>query len=116
MTLKTARLNGIIQRELTDIFAHEVKDKKLGFMTITGVDVTRDLSYAKVYVTFLGKKYKSRDGMAALERCNGYVRTLLARRLTTRKVPQLRFVLDTSLEYGNHIDSILEDMKEDGSV
>lgn len=114
MAAKKEKINGIIQRELTEILATEVRDPKIGFITITDVEATSDLSYARVYVTFLGKDYKKRDGMQALERSNGFIRSLLAKRLTTRKVPELKFILDTSLDYGNHIEGILNEIyKED---
>ena len=113
MTVKKEKINGIIQRELTEILATEVRDPKIGFITITAVETTSDLSYAKVYVTFLGKDYKKRDGMQALERSNGFIRSLLAKRLTTRKVPELKFILDTSLDYGNHIENILNEIHKD---
>lgn len=113
MTVKKEKLNGIIQRELTEILATEVRDPKIGFITITDVEVTSDLSYAKVFVTFLGKNYKRRDGMEALQRSNGFIRSLLAKRLTTRKVPELKFILDTSLDYGNHIESILNEIHKE---
>lgn len=114
MTVKKEKLNGIIQRELTEILATEVRDPKIGFITITGVETTTDLSYAKVYVSFLGKNYRKRDGMEALQRSNGFIRSLLAKRLTTRKVPELRFILDESLDYGDHIEKIIQDIhKED---
>lgn len=113
MSVKKEKINGIIQRELTEILATEVRDPKIGFITITAVETTTDLSYAKVYVTFLGKDYKKRDGMQALERSKGFIRTLLAKRLTTRKVPELKFVYDKSLDYGNHIESLLKDIHKD---
>ncbi len=111
MALKKEKMNGIIQRELTQIIQTEVKDPQIGFITITGVDVTADLSIAKVYVTFLGKGYDNVKGMKALERSKGFIRSLLAKRLTTRKVPELQFVKDTSLEYGNKIENILKDIQ-----
>lgn len=110
MALKKEKLNGIIQRELSDILQNEVRDPKIGFCTITGVDVTSDLSIAKVYVSFLDKNKKK--SMDALERSKGYIRTLLSKRLTVRKCPELHFVLDTSLEYGNKIESIIEELHE----
>lgn len=114
MVLKKEKMNGIIQRELTQILQMEVKDPKIGFCTITAVDVTRDLSIAKIYVTFLGKGYDKKAGMEALERSKGFIRSLLAKRLTIRRVPELHFIQDTSLDYGNKIDAILKEInKED---
>ena len=111
--MKKEKINGIIQREITSILSTEVRDPKIGFVTITAVEVTTDLSYAKVFVTFLGKDYKKRDGMEALNRSKGYIRSLLAKRMTTRKVPELNFVLDTSLDYGNRIENIIKDINKE---
>ncbi len=113
MAIKQNRMNGIIQRELTEILQREVKDPKLKFCTITDVDVSGDYSVAKVYVTFIGKNYKKRDGMIALERSKGFIRSLLAKRLTIRKVPELRFILDTSLDYADKIEKIIDEINEE---
>lgn len=110
MALKKEKLSGIIQRELSQILQVEVRDPKIGFCTITAVDLTNDLSIAKIYVTFLGKDFDIRKGMQALERSKGFIRSLLAKRLTIRKVPELIFVNDTSLEYGNKIEKIIDDL------
>ena len=112
MVLKKDKMNGIVQRELSQILQTEVRDRGIGFCTITAVDITNDLSIAKVYVTFLEKGYSKAKGMEALERSKGFIRSLLAKRLTIRKVPELKFVLDTSLEYGNKIESIINDLNK----
>ena len=110
MAMKKDKLNNIIQRELSTIIQNEVKNSGVGFCTITGVDVTSDLSYAKVYVSFLNKNTKK--SMEALERSKGYIRSLLAKRLTIRKCPELQFVLDTSLAYGNKIETIISEINQ----
>lgn len=109
MVMKKEKMNNIIQRELSDILRNEVKDPQIGFCTITGVNTTSDLSIAKVYVSFLNKNKK---GLAALERSKGFIRSLLAKRLTVRKCPELQFVLDTSLEYGNKIENIINELNK----
>ncbi len=110
MAMKKDKLNNIIQRELSSIIQTEVKNSGVGFCTITGVDVTSDLSYAKVYVSFLNKNTKK--SLEALEKSKGFIRSTLARRLTVRKCPELIFVLDTSLDYGNKIESIIEEINK----
>ena len=110
MVLKKEKVSGIIQRELSQILQMEVRDPKIGFCTITAVDLTNDLSIAKIYVTFLGKDFDTRKGMQALERSKGFIRSLLAKRLTIRKVPELHFVNDTSLQCGNKIEKIIDDL------
>lgn len=110
MVVKKEKMNNIIQRELSYILQTEVKDPHIGFCTITGVNVTADFSIAKIYVSFLNKNQKK--SMEALERSKGYIRSLLAKKLTIRKCPELQFVLDTSLEYGNKIEGIIDQLNE----
>ncbi len=105
MVMKKDKLNHIIQREISSILQTEVKDPAIGFCTITDVDVTSDLSYAKIYVTFLNPNQKK--SLEALEKSKGFIRSLLAKRLTVRKCPELIFMIDKSLEYGNKIDNII---------
>lgn len=112
MVLKKEKMNNIIQRELSDILQTEVRDPKIGFCTITAVDVTNDLSIAKIYVSFLNKNTK--ESMEALNRSKGFIRSILAKRLTIRKCPELHFVLDTSLEYGNKIETIINEINHKG--
>ena len=108
--MKIGKVNNMIQRELSSILMMEVKDPHIGFCTITDVEVTSDLSYAKVYVSFLNKNTKK--SMEALERSKGYIRSLLAKRITIRKCPELQFVLDTSLAYGNKIETIITEINK----
>lgn len=111
MALKKDKMNNIIQRELSQILQTEVKDPHIGFCTITGVDITNDLSIAKIYVSFLNPNQKK--SMEALERSKGYIRSLLAKRLTIRKCPEIHFVLDKSLEYGNKIEDIIDQLNQE---
>lgn len=112
MAVKKDKLNGMIQRELSQILQMEVRNKDIGFCTVTAVDVTNDFSIATVYVTFLKPHGGNKKAMAALEKSKGFIRTLLSKRLTIRRVPELKFKLDTSLEYGNKIETILNDLNE----
>lgn len=111
MSLKTERLDMILQREISNILQFDLKNPKLGFVTITDVQCSRDLSLAKVYVTFLGKKERNDAGMKILQQSKGYIRSTLAKRLTIRKVPDLVFIHDTSLEEGNKIENIIKNIK-----
>lgn len=111
MSLKQERVAGIIRKEISEIIQFSLKDPKVGFVTVTDVTVTGDLGIAKVYVTFLGKDARSDAGLKALERSKGFIRTELAKFLSIRKVPELIFVLDDSLDQGNRIDSLLEGLK-----
>lgn len=110
MTIKVDKINTQIQREISLILQNEVRDRDLKMCTITAVETTNDLSISKVYVTFLNSNQKK--GLEALQRSNGFIRNLLAKKLKVRKCPELHFVLDTSLEYGNKIESILKELNE----
>lgn len=110
MSMKKDKVAGIIQKEISEIIQFELKDPKVGFITITDVEVSGDLSQAKIFVSFLGQEARKEAGMKALERSKGFLRTQLAQRLTIRKVPQLIFLHDTSLERGNKIEKIIADI------
>lgn len=110
MSLKTERLDMVLQREISSILQFELKNPRLGFVTITDVQCTNDLSQAKVYVTFLGKQERNEAGMKILQQSKGFIRSTLAKRITIRKVPDLIFVQDTSLQEGNKIENILKEL------
>lgn len=109
MVLKKDKMNHIIQRELSSILQLEVSNKEIGMCTITAIDVTTDLSLAKVYVTFLGSG-NNEERLAALQRTKGFIRSTLAKKLTIRRVPELSFMLDSSLDYGNKIENIINNL------
>ena len=109
-SVKNERMDMILQREISNILQFDLKDPKLGFVTVTDVQCTRDLSMAKVYVTFLGKQERNDAGMRILQKSKGYIRSTLAKRIKIRKMPDLTFIQDTSLAQGNRIESILNDL------
>ncbi len=113
MSVKVERLNQIILKEVTEIIQFELKDPAIGFITITDVQVTNDYSYAKIYVSFLGKKERNEAGMKALQRSKGFIRSELARKMSMRKVPELLFKLDETLERSRKIDAILKKINID---
>ncbi|MDH6366063.1 MULTISPECIES: 30S ribosome-binding factor RbfA [Breznakia] len=110
MSIKKERVAGLIQKNISEIIQRAVKDPKVGFVTVMDTQVTSDLSLAKVYVSFLGKDARKEAGMDALNRSKGFIRSELAKTLSMRKVPELEFVLDESLEQGNKIEQIIADL------
>ncbi|MBR3365159.1 MAG: 30S ribosome-binding factor RbfA [Solobacterium sp.] len=112
-SIKQKRLEGIIRKDISDIIQFEVKDADVGFVTITDVEVSNDHSYAKVYVSFLGKNARAQAGLKALNRAKGFIRSALSQRLSIRRTPELTFVLDTTEEHGRHIDEIIASLHED---
>ncbi|MCR5095399.1 MAG: 30S ribosome-binding factor RbfA [Erysipelotrichaceae bacterium] len=104
---RTDKLDSILLREISIIISQEINDPKLGFPTVTEVDVAPDLNTAKVYVSFLGKNYKKRDGIDALRRAKGHIKSLLAKRIKIRKIPDLTFIVDDTLDKADRIEELL---------
>ena len=103
------KVDSILMRELSMIVSRELNDPLLGFPTVTEVDIAPDYSQAKVYVSFLGKNYKKRDGLEALRRSKGHIKSLLAKRVSIRKIPDLEFIVDDSLDKADRIEKILNE-------
>ncbi len=113
MSVTIERLASLIQRELAGIINREVKDKSFGYINLTEVKVTKDLSFATIYYTIL----KDEDDMQkkaqnALDDSKATIRMELAKKIrNVRKIPDLIFKFDEALAYGNHIDEILKKLK-----
>jgi ribosome-binding factor A len=105
---KVDHLQTIILRTLADIYRRDVKDDAIGFLTITDVKLTNDYSYLTIYYTILGQEPKRIAAKKALERSKGFVKKQLAHRVKMRKVPELIFKYDESLDYGNKIEQGLK--------
>lgn len=115
MTKRTQQVGDEIQRILGEVIQYEMKDPRVGFATVTQVEVSRDLQHARVYISVLGDDTQRDETMAALERGKGFLRRRVAQELRyMRSVPELRFVLDTSLDYSMHIDEVLRRVREEG--
>lgn len=113
MSLRLERIESLMLKELSNIITFELKDPNLGFITISEVKVTSDLSYAKVYVSFLGKQERNDAGLKVLKRAKGFLKSELAKRMKLRKIPDLIFVQDKSLENAKKIENILDKVKND---
>ena len=113
--IKLKRYNSAFEKEISIILQNEIKDDDIKFVTVTGVEITNDLSYAKVYITIFDKD-KKESTLKALEKAKGFIRTELAKRVQIRHTPELRFVIDESIEYGNKIDNIIEKIHEKDSL
>ena len=107
------RVAELLHEELSTLLQHQTRDPRLGFVTITGVDVTPDLREARVYFTILGDEAEVKETLAGLTSANGYFRRQLAQALSLRHAPELTFKLDTSLQYGMRIDNLLDSLKEE---
>ncbi|MBQ8970859.1 MAG: 30S ribosome-binding factor RbfA [Lachnospiraceae bacterium] len=108
---KNVRINAEVQRELADIIRAGIKDPRIAPMTcVTDVEVAPDLKTAKVYVSVLGDEDKKAETMEGLKSADGYIRHQLAERLNLRNTPELRFILDTSSEYGMKMSKLIDEV------
>jgi ribosome-binding factor A len=106
------RLSSQIQEEVCDILSRKIRDPRMGFVTLTGVKVSADLSYASIYVSILGSPEDVEKTMTCLDGASAFVRLELGKRLHVRRIPEVRFHRDDSCIKGARIDSILKDLKE----
>jgi ribosome-binding factor A len=104
---RTHRVGEQIQRELAALIQTELKDPRLGMISISAVSVSRDLGHAKVFVSVLGSEEQTAESMAVLKHAAGYLRHRLGKSLHMRVIPELHFFLDRSLEEGARIGALI---------
>ena len=107
------RVGEQIHKEIAQLMMHGVKDPRVAPVTITGVQVSRDLSVAKVYFTVLDEESERKDAERGLKSVGPYLRRQLGQILRMRSVPEIRFVFDKSIGYGQKIDSLLRQVQDD---
>lgn len=108
------RINEEVKREISTIIRNEIKDPRLTAMvSVTDVKVTRDLRYAKVFVSIFGKDDEERNNtFIALKNASGYIRREIGQRINLRYNPQIIFELDDSINYGMHIEELIQKVKD----
>ena len=105
---RARRVADQMQRELSELIRLEIKDPRVGMLTITEVEVTRDMDHAKVFFTTLGGKPEHDACLEGLQRASGFLRTQLSQRMQLRQVPKLSFVYDHSVERGVQLSQLIE--------
>ncbi|MGP7733199.1 30S ribosome-binding factor RbfA [Oceanimonas smirnovii] len=111
---RTRRVGQELQKEIAVILQREIKDERLGMVTVSGVEVSRDLNYAKVFVTFLDNDAERvEQGMEVLKEASGYIRSLVAKAMRLRVTPELRFSYDQSLVEGMRISTLVSSTVEE---
>ncbi|MHB8156989.1 MAG: 30S ribosome-binding factor RbfA [Desulfocucumaceae bacterium] len=114
MSHRPGRLSEAIKKEVSDILKNEIKDPRLGFVTITLVEVSGDLRYARVFVSVLGSEDEQKATSLVLERAVGYIRSEIGKRIRLRYTPEIIFKLDNSIERGTRIIKLMEEVKSGG--
>lgn len=113
MSRRTRQVGDLLQEELNDIIRNEVKDPRVGFFTITRVDVSADLRTATAYISVLGTDDERSDTIRALESASGFIRRMLKPRLRMRQIPEIAFHDDRSMEYAQTITVAINRLKQD---
>ncbi|KES18614.1 MULTISPECIES: 30S ribosome-binding factor RbfA [Gilliamella] len=109
---RSSRVGHELQKEIAIILQREIKDPRLGMVTVSGVDISRDLSYAKVFVTFLNDDDPQviEQGLNVLNDAKGYIRTLIGKAMRLRIIPEIKFFYDESLVKGMQMSSLVSDV------
>src|SRR5699024_5628710 len=111
--LRSNRVAEQMKKELGDIISRKIKDPRVGFVTITDVEVTGDLQQANVFISILGDEKEQQNTLIGLAKATGFIRTEIGKRIRLRKTPEIFFETDESIERGNRIEKILNDLNED---
>ncbi|MEG9296698.1 30S ribosome-binding factor RbfA [Mangrovibacillus sp. Mu-81] len=113
MSHRANRVGEQMKKELSDIIGRKIKDPRIGFVTVTDVQVSGDLQQAKVYITVLGGEDQRENTLKGLAKAKGFIRSEVGQRVRLRKTPEIIFEFDESIEYGNHIETLLRKVQDD---
>ena len=110
-SIKNTRINGEVQKELSVIIQNEIKDPRIAPMTsVVAVEVAPDLKTCKAYISVLGNEEAAQNTLAGLKSAEGYIRRQLARTVNLRNTPEIRLILDQSIEYGVTMTKLIDDV------
>ncbi|WP_077326209.1 30S ribosome-binding factor RbfA [Virgibacillus siamensis] len=108
--IRANRVAEQMKKEMGDLISKKIKDPRVGFVTVTDVEVTGDLQQAKVFISVLGNEQEKHDTLVGLAKAKGFIRSEIGKRIRLRKTPEITFEFDEALEYGNRIEKILKDL------
>lgn len=111
MIKRATRVADLLQKEISTIILNELRDPRIGFVTVTGVSVSDDLKHAKVYISVMGTAQEIEKTFRGLDSARGYIQNCIGRRIKLRYTPEISFRPDTSVSYGSHIDELLRNLK-----
>ncbi|UCF78846.1 MAG: 30S ribosome-binding factor RbfA [Candidatus Eiseniibacteriota bacterium] len=106
------RVGDLLRQEISEIMCRRMKDPRLGFLTVTSVEVSPDLRYAKVFISSPGTEEELASGLKVLAGASGFIRSELFKRVTLRFIPELSFRPDRSIAHGIRISKVLKDLRE----
>ncbi|RDV82518.1 30S ribosome-binding factor RbfA [Ammonifex thiophilus] len=115
MSYRSARLAEAIKEVVADVLQHELKDPRLGFVTVTRVEVSADLRHAKIFLSVYGSQEEEKESFEVLEKAKGFIRSALGKRLRLRHVPEIVLKPDPSISYGVRVMELLSEIKKEGT-
>ena len=113
MSRRVQRVALQIQQEVSTMLTRNVKDRRIGFVTVTGVELSPDLRHAKIFVSAMGSDKEKEETLEALNHAAGWIRRELGQRIRMKFLPEIVFRTDTSLDYGEKIERLLDGIRED---
>jgi len=113
MSTRKEKLQELLREEMSEILLREFKDPRLGFLTITGAEITPDLRYAKVFISIMGSDEEKARNMAVLKKAEHFARQALGRRVKMKVLPEIEFRLDTSVDQGVRMLELLEQIRRE---
>lgn len=115
-SVKNTRINGEVLKELSNIIRSEIKDPRINPMTsVVSVEVAPDLKTCKAYISVLGDEQSQKDTITGLNSAEGYIRRELARTVNLRNTPEIKFILDQSIEYGINMSKLIDEVTQKDS-
>ena len=115
-SVKNTRINGEVLKELSNIIRSEIKDPRINPMTsVVSVEVAPDLKTCKAYISLLGDEQSQKDTITGLKSAEGYIRRELARTVNLRNTPEIKFILDQSIEYGINMSKLIDEVTQKDS-
>ena len=117
MTHRIERVNSLIRQEISELLQRQVKDPRLGsVVTITDVSTSLDLRYAKIFVSRIGSEEEKQETLSVLAAASGFFRNELAKRLRLRHIPELSFQWDDSIERGDYLLQLIDEVSSDSNT
>jgi len=110
MNLRANRIAEQMKKELSDIIGRKIKDPRIGFVTVTDVRVSGDLQIAKIYISVLGDEEQKENTLKGLAKAKGFIRSEIGQRIRLRKTPEIHFEFDESIDYGNRIETLINEL------
>lgn len=112
MNFRAKQVGEQMKKELSEIIGRKIKDPRVGFVTVTDVEVTGDLQQAKVFISVLGDEKQREETLIGLAKATGFIRSEIGKRIRLRKTPEILFEFDESIDYGNRIETLLNQIQK----